>query len=65
MPADELDRRVEPVGVLALVGVVEELRDRVDGGTVDRAVGQQDLDSVLLVGIAQVRVATEADLVRR
>ena len=39
MAADELDRRVEAVGVLALVGVVERALDRLDRGRVDRAVG--------------------------
>ena len=56
--ADELDRRVEAVGVLALVRLVEGDLDLVDGG----AFGQRDLDAVLLVRVAQVAVPAEGHL---
>ena len=63
MDADDLDRRVEAIRVLPLVGLVEVRRDLSDLLGVDRSVRQEDLDAVLLVLVAHVRVPHEAHLI--
>ena len=62
--ADELDRAVEPVGVLALVGVVEGAGDRLDRAGVDPPRRQRHLDAVLLVLVTELAVAEQAHAAR-
>ena len=61
MQADELHRRVEPVGVLALIGAVEGVSHRLDRVGIQFAVRQQNLHVVLLVLIAELAEALEPD----
>ncbi len=65
MCADELDRRVESVRVLTLVGAVEVLGDLLDRCRVDLSVRKLHFDAVLLVLVAKVAVAEEAHLLCR
>ena len=52
MEADELDRRVEAVGVLLLVGPMEGVASSDWDDAVDRALGKEHLHAVLLVLVA-------------
>ena len=64
MHADHLDRRVEPVGVFALVGLVERRLDAGQPLVGDLAALDQHFGRVLLVLVAELAVAQEFHLGR-
>ena len=64
MDADHLDRRVEPVGVLALVGLVEGGLDGLDAVFGHRSRFESHLGRVLLVLVAELPEASERDACR-
>ena len=61
MQADDLDRRVEPIGVFALMNAMKPGDQVCDRLLVDRAIGERDLDRMLLVLVAAFQERGELD----